>query len=328
MNRPDPDQARMSLGDHLDDLRRRLILGLLGPFVCVIAMFFFGRQAIALMTLPLTVALADEGLPPQVYFSNPIQSFTIYLKVCLVLGLIIGLPWLMWHLWKFVEAGLYPKERRFVLGLVPGSALLTFIGVGFMYFVVLPLTLLFFIMFAASYGDPLTESPWMNFVIGREAAEVAPDAADPQAAPFVIPVLPEHPTTPQAGQMWIKVPENRLQVFVNDRTYSAMLTSSGLLSPLTNLADYISFVIWLALAFALAFQLPIVMLLLSGTGLVSHEQMRSVRRYAVLGCFIVGALLTPADVLSQIFLALPMWGLYEIGLILVKMTARRRQAEA
>ena len=89
--------------------------------------------------------------------------------------------------------------------------------------------------------------------------------------PFVVPVLPEHPANPVDGQIWIKVPENRLHVFVNERTYSAMLTSSGLLSPMTHLADYISFVIWLALAFALAFQLPIVMLLLAGTGLVSHK---------------------------------------------------------
>jgi sec-independent protein translocase protein TatC len=80
------------------------------------------------------------------------------------------------------------------------------------------------------------------------------------------------------------------------------------------------------LAFGLAFQLPIVMIFLAGARIVTIEQMASARPYAVVVMFVVGALLTPPDVVSQIMLSIPLVCLYELGLLAARISARRAAA--
>ena len=75
----------------------------------------------------------------------------------------------------------------------------------------------------------------------------------------------------------------------------------------------------------MAFQLPVVMLVLGWTGVMASETVSQSRRYCIFGCFVAGALLTPADVLSMFLLAFPLWGLFEFGLLLMKLMERRRE---
>ena len=82
------------------------------------------------------------------------------------------------------------------------------------------------------------------------------------------------------------------------------------------------------LAFGLAFQLPIAMFFLAGAHIVSIEQMARARPYAVIAMFVVGAVLTPPDVVSQIMLSIPLVCLYELGLLAARISARRAEAEA
>ena len=104
-------------------------------------------------------------------------------------------------------------------------------------------------------------------------------------------------------------------------TFKFFLTfSSEILQPLPAADRYLSLAMGLMLAFALAFQLPLVLMLLSRLGLVEAEGLRRRRRYAILIFFIVGALLTPPDVASQVILALALMGLYELSILL---TSRR-----
>jgi sec-independent protein translocase protein TatC len=84
-----------------------------------------------------------------------------------------------------------------------------------------------------------------------------------------------------------------------------------------------SFMAHMYLAFGLAFQLPIVMFFLAGAQIVSIEQMARARPYAVVVMFVVGAVLTPPDVVSQIMLSIPLVGLYELGLLAARLSARR-----
>ena len=88
---------------------------------------------------------------------------------------------------------------------------------------------------------------------------------------------------------------------------------------------YFNFVLGMFLAFGLAFEVPVIVVVLMLTGIVSVEQLREWRGYVVVAIFIVAAIVTPPDVVSQIALALPMCLLYEIGIVFGQMAVRRRK---
>ena len=81
------------------------------------------------------------------------------------------------------------------------------------------------------------------------------------------------------------------------------------------MSSYIDFVLLLFFAFGVAFQVPVATVLLVSTGLVRIETLKKQRGYVLLGIFIVAAFLTPPDALSQCFMAVPMYLLYEIGIV-------------
>lgn len=315
------NMARMSLGDHLEELRRRIILGLIGPVAGGILLLFYGRQLVVFLAQPLLIALHDAGVDPKFHFMDPTSPFTIYLKVSLIGGLILGLPWLLWQIWKFVAAGLYAHERKFVRLLIPGSSVLTITGLVFMYYIMLPVVLAFFIGFALSYPPPdLQSEGFLDPLTGYYQAEPPPppplDAAD--IPPVQVPLLRQPPPDPEPGDLWFQWPEMALHVVVGEGRVLEFHSQSRDVAALDmRLDEYISFVLWLALAFAVAFQLPLIMLLVSGTGIVELDQMKAGRKYAFFGCFVVGALLGPADPFSMFFLAVPLYALWELGLVLV-----------
>lgn len=83
---------------------------------------------------------------------------------------------------------------------------------------------------------------------------------------------------------------------------------------MTDIGSYLSFVITLFIAFGVAFEMPVFIILLVMSGLVSHAQLVRARRYVIVGCFIVAMFITPPDMFSQTLLAIPMCLLYEVGL--------------
>lgn len=87
---------------------------------------------------------------------------------------------------------------------------------------------------------------------------------------------------------------------------------------MTDIGSYLSFVITLFIAFGVAFELPVFIILLVMSGLVSHAQLVRARRYVIVGCFIVAMFITPPDMFSQTLLAIPMCLLYEVGLIFAR----------
>ena len=85
-----------------------------------------------------------------------------------------------------------------------------------------------------------------------------------------------------------------------------------------DISQYLKFVLGLFFAFGICFEAPVLTILLVKTGIMTVRSMAEKRPYIVVGAFIVGMLLTPPDILSQTLLALPMWGLFELGLLLCK----------
>lgn len=84
---------------------------------------------------------------------------------------------------------------------------------------------------------------------------------------------------------------------------------------MTDISSYLNFVLKLFLAFGLAFQIPIATLLMIKTGMTSVASLKEKRPYVIVGCFVIGMLLTPPDVISQTLLAIPMWLLFEVGVL-------------
>jgi len=92
---------------------------------------------------------------------------------------------------------------------------------------------------------------------------------------------------------------------------------------MTDIDKYLSFVLSMFVAFGLTFQVPVVVVVLVRMGVVSVEKFREIRPYVVVGAFVLGAIFTPPDVVSQIMLALPLWLLYEAGIIVGVWVGKR-----
>lgn len=151
-----------SLTSHLIELRQRVIYILIG----VLAIF--------LLTLPFSQTLFEQFAQPVIQslsetenliIRKPLDSFLIPLKLCLFLGVMISLPWILYQVWGFVAPGLYQRERKIVAPLIVSTTLLFYLGVLFAYFVVLPLAFQFLAGFApegTEYGPDIAD--YFSFV--------------------------------------------------------------------------------------------------------------------------------------------------------------------
>jgi sec-independent protein translocase protein TatC len=99
------------------------------------------------------------------------------------------------------------------------------------------------------------------------------------------------------------------------------------ITPAPDIEAYFSFVITMFLAFGVTFEIPIVVIVLVRMGLVSIEKLRDARPYVIVGAFVVAAVVTPPDVLSQFMLALPMCLLYEAGILMARFVGVRSRAD-
>lgn len=89
---------------------------------------------------------------------------------------------------------------------------------------------------------------------------------------------------------------------------------------MTDIDKYLSFVLTMFMAFGITFQVPVAVVLLVRMGVVSVAKLREIRPYVVVGAFVVGAIFTPPDVVSQLMLAVPLWLLYEAGIVVASWT--------
>jgi sec-independent protein translocase protein TatC len=97
---------------------------------------------------------------------------------------------------------------------------------------------------------------------------------------------------------------------------------------MTDISKYLDFVTTLFLAFGITFEVPIAVIILVATGMTTIEKLAKMRGYVLVGAFAMGMLLTPPDVISQSLLALPMWLLFEFGLLMSRILLRGRDTDA
>jgi sec-independent protein translocase protein TatC len=91
---------------------------------------------------------------------------------------------------------------------------------------------------------------------------------------------------------------------------------------MTDIEKYFSFVLTMFLAFGITFEVPVIVIVLVKVGVVSVAKLREWRPYVIVGAFVVGAVFTPPDVISQFMMAVPLWLLYELGIILANLIVR------
>ncbi|NNM70687.1 MAG: twin-arginine translocase subunit TatC [Gallionella sp.] len=97
---------------------------------------------------------------------------------------------------------------------------------------------------------------------------------------------------------------------------------------MTDIDKYLSFVLGMFMAFGVTFQVPVAVVVLVRMGLVTVEKLRDIRRYVIVGAFVVGAVFTPPDVVSQLMLAMPLWLLYEVGIVVASWIKKPEMSAA
>jgi len=98
---------------------------------------------------------------------------------------------------------------------------------------------------------------------------------------------------------------------------------------MTDIGKYLDFVMTLFMAFGITFEVPVAVVLLVKMGMVSVAKLREIRPYVIVGAFVIGAIFTPPDIISQFMLAVPMWVLYELGIVVASMVTKPKpEAEA
>ncbi len=255
MSTPDPSQDELAgteapFVSHLIELRDRLIRVLVAVVAgCVALALWPGPAALYDLLAQPMVAHLPQGT--KLIATNVISPILVPLKILLMSGFLLALPYVLYQVWAFVAPGLYSHEKRLVAPLVVSSTLLFFVGVAFCYFLVIPAMSQFIQAFAPA------------------AITAAPD-----------------------------------------------------------IEQYFGFVLTLFLVFGISFEVPVAVIVLARIGVVSIEQLRRFRGYFIVSAFIIAAVVTPPDVISQLSLAIPMCILYEIGIVSAQFLIRKTQAPA
>ena len=147
---------QMTLVGHLDELRRRLIIS-----VVAIAAGTLGAYTVVEELMRFLVAPAGK-----LYFMSPAEGFFAYLKIAIVAGFMVALPVVLWQVWRFVAPALTSNEKRWGLLLVPGSAILFFLGVLFAFVLVWPAAVKFFLGFGNESLMPMISlGQYLSFLL-------------------------------------------------------------------------------------------------------------------------------------------------------------------
>ncbi len=218
----------MLFWDHVNEARARILKCLI-LYIAACAVLYPCAGAI----LSFLVRPAGE-----LVFLSPPDAFVAYWNVVLWGGVVVSSPYIFFHIWDFVAAGLLPDEKKIVHIYGPVALALFLFGGTFAFFVVLPMSLQFFLGYAAEG-----------------------------------------------------------------------------IRPLITLDKYVAYVVNVVLAFAVAFELPVLLFMLARLGVVQRAWLIEKRKFAVVAVLIVAAVLTPPDVVSQLMLAVPLVLLYELGIV-------------
>jgi sec-independent protein translocase protein TatC len=141
----------MSLLQHLEELRRRIIFSLLAVGVCFSVGWWYADRIFDKMSVPIKTALANHHYDTKLVVTSPTDAFNLYLKIGFITGIFVAAPFLLYQVWMFISPGLYRNEKRFVLPFLVVSIGLFLSGGIFGYKIVYPVALDFLIGYSKDF---------------------------------------------------------------------------------------------------------------------------------------------------------------------------------
>jgi sec-independent protein translocase protein TatC len=278
--------TRMTLGEHLEELRKRIFHSVLALAICFGVGWWQVEPIAGWLMVPwrnavgrINTELAEKAektlsahseirrselftsdepgqgelkdrIDPRLMTFAVGDSFFFAMNIAIYFALFVGSPFVLWQLWQFVAAGLYRHEKSLVSLYFPFSALLFLAGVAFCFYLVVPMGLYFL----------------------------------------------------------------------------ATTVSLEKIRPMLGLGQYFDFLSTMCLSMGLVFQLPIVMIFLSRIGIIEPRTYSKYRGHFLIGALFIAALLTPGpDWYSQVLMTIPMLALYEIGALIARLSGKPRR---
>ncbi|MCS7002145.1 MAG: twin-arginine translocase subunit TatC [Dehalococcoidia bacterium] len=255
---PTPNDGRMTLVEHLQELRARIIRSLIALVVTTALCLWQAPLLFEILKRPVDDILIRSGemtggtAIAMLVFTEPTEAFAAYFRVALLGGFILALPVILYQTIRFVAPGLLPHEKRLLFTFLPFATLSFIAGVLFGYFVLIP--------------------PAVQVLLGFGVDQNI-------AAPFI------------------------------------------------RISSYIDLVTRLLFWIGVVFETPVFMLILARLGVLRYRHVSSVRRYAIVAAWVLGALITPTfDPINQALVAVPLMVLFEVGVQLVRIFGKREVA--
>jgi sec-independent protein translocase protein TatC len=158
---PDAELPKMSFLDHLEELRKRLIVSIIAIFVAFIACWNYADKIFTLIQAPLT-----KFLPPddqKLAYTRLTEPFFLYMKVAFFAAIFVASPILMWQVWRFISPGLYKRERRYAAPFIIFATLFFVAGGYFGYRVILPGTCAFFVETGKQFKQMIKVDEYFSF---------------------------------------------------------------------------------------------------------------------------------------------------------------------
>jgi sec-independent protein translocase protein TatC len=249
----DPDDNKMSLVDHLTELRTRLLWSAVAFIVAFFACYGLAQYIYDFLMQPLATIMREVGGSQRMIYTALTEAFFTYVAVAAFGALVVTFPMLATQVWLFIAPGLYKHEKKALLPFLFASPVLFLIGAALVYYMIMPLA-------------------W-RFLLGFQTT----------GAETVLPIELE-----------------------------------------AKVGEYLGLVMRLILAFGFCFQMPVALTLMARVGIVTSAGLAAARKYAIVGVFVLAAVVTPPDIISQVGLALPLILLYEGSIWSCRYVERRR----
>jgi sec-independent protein translocase protein TatC len=163
-------EVKMTIWEHLAELRSRVVKAALGTLVCAIGCWVFRVELLAWLTRPYLKQwkVHFPNIPLELQTLAPADAFVNYMQLSLVGGIVLAAPIIFYQLWAFISPGLYAKEKRYIVPFVFFSTSLFLSGVAFAYYVAFPFTFNYFFSLLGQVGSSdtiLTSRPTMEFYL-------------------------------------------------------------------------------------------------------------------------------------------------------------------
>ena len=155
----------MSLMEHLEELRKRIIHSIVYVAIGFGIAYFFHERIVRFMVEPITRALRQNNMDTRLVYLNPIEPLNFYLKIAFFGGAILASPFVLYQVWLFISPGLYKQERRYVFPFMTATISLFFSGALLGYYYVYPRALTFLIHFGDQFKPMVTISEYMGLFV-------------------------------------------------------------------------------------------------------------------------------------------------------------------